>query len=57
MCERCFTHEVILYRVHTDSMEMKVGSFCAEEARRLQIPVDGIDNAPASPNQFNHKVN
>ena len=51
MCERCFTHEVILYRVHTDTMDMEVCSSCAEEARRLQIPVDGFDNATAT-NEF-----
>ena len=37
-CQRCLSGEAV-YRVHTDTIDMKVCAACAAEARRLGIAV------------------
>jgi hypothetical protein len=38
-CQRCLSGEAA-YRVHTDTIDMKVCAACAAEARRLRIAVE-----------------
>ena len=47
-CQRCLLGKEAKYRVYTESMEMKVCVTCAEEARRLGIAVEPLDNEKAS---------
>ena len=46
-CQRCLTGKEAKYRVYTESMEMKVCVTCAEEARRLGIAVEPLDDEKA----------
>src|SRR4249919_3905685 len=43
-CQRCLLGKEAKYRVYTESMEMKVCVTCAEEARRLGIAVEPLDD-------------
>ena len=42
-CERCLRDEEATYRVHTDLIDMKVCSACADEARTLGIAADVLN--------------
>ena len=46
-CQRCLLGKEAKYRVYTESMEMKVCVTCAEEARRLGIAVEPLDDEKA----------
>jgi hypothetical protein len=46
-CQRCLLGKEAKYRVYTESMEMKVCATCAEEARRLGIAVEPLDDEKA----------
>ena len=39
-CERCCEREEATYRVRSDIIDMKVCAPCADEARRLGLPVE-----------------
>jgi hypothetical protein len=41
-CQRCLKGEAA-YRVHSDAIDMKVCAACAEEAQRLGIAVEVLD--------------
>src|SRR5262245_46938809 len=41
-CERCGRNRETTYRVHTDTMDMKVCAVCAREARKLKIPIERL---------------
>jgi hypothetical protein len=43
-CQRCLLGKEAKYRVYTEAMEMKVCRTCAEEARRLGIAVEPLDD-------------
>jgi hypothetical protein len=43
-CERCLRDEPATYRVRTDLIDVKVCAVCAEEARRLGIAVEPLDD-------------
>ena len=47
-CQRCLLGKEAKYRVYTESMEMKVCATCAEEARRLGITVEPLDDEKAT---------
>ena len=46
-CQRCLTGKEAKYRVYTDIIDMKVCATCAEEARRLGIAVEPLDDEKA----------
>ena len=39
-CQRCLLSKEAEYRVHTEAMEMKVCVTCAQEAQRLELPLN-----------------
>jgi hypothetical protein len=43
-CQRCLTGKQAKYRVYTDIMDMKVCEACADEARKLGIAVEVLDD-------------
>ena len=43
-CQRCLTGKEAKYRVHTDIIDMKVCEVCADEARKLGIAVEVLDD-------------
>ena len=43
-CQRCLLGKEAKYRVYTEAMEMKVCATCAQEARRLGIAVEPLDD-------------
>jgi hypothetical protein len=43
-CQRCLVGREAKYRVYSDAIEMKVCAVCAEEARRLGLTVEPLDN-------------
>jgi hypothetical protein len=43
-CQRCARGEEAKYRVYTDIIDMKVCAACAEEARRLGIDVEVLED-------------
>ena len=43
-CQRCLLGKEAKYRVYTEAMEMKVCAICAEEAQRLGIAVEPLDD-------------
>ena len=43
-CQRCLLGKEAEYRVYTEAMEMKVCATCAQEARRLGITVEPLDD-------------
>jgi len=45
-CQRCLIEEA-RYRAHTDSMDIPVCASCAEEARKLEILVESLENSQA----------
>ena len=49
-CQRCLLGKEAKYRVHTEAMEMKVCATCAEEARRLGIAVEALDDGKVKNN-------
>ncbi len=42
-CQRCLESSEALYHAYTDLMNIKVSASCAEEARRLEIPVEVLE--------------
>jgi hypothetical protein len=46
-CQRCLLGKEAEYRVHTEAMEMKVCATCAQEARRLGLVVEPLDDGKA----------
>ena len=43
LCQRCLNDEEALYRVYSDIMDIVVCPSCADDARRLEIPVVFLD--------------
>lgn len=50
-CQRCLRGEEATYRVHTDLIDIKVCTACADEARKLGIAVEVLDPKPEKNNQ------
>ena len=43
-CQRCLTGKEAKYRIYSDVIDMKVCAACADEARRLGLTVEPLDN-------------
>jgi hypothetical protein len=43
-CQRCLTGKEAKYRVYSDIIDMKVCTACADEARKLGITVEILDD-------------
>ena len=43
-CQRCLTGKEAKYRIYSDIIDMKVCATCADEARRLGLTVEPLDN-------------
>src|SRR4249919_1008533 len=43
-CQRCLLGKEVKYRVYSDLIDMKVCETCADEARRLGIAVEVLDD-------------
>ncbi len=43
LCQRCLNDEEALYRAYSDIMDIVVCPSCADDARRLEIPVVFLD--------------
>ncbi len=43
LCQRCLNDEEALYRAYSDIMDIVVCPSCADEARRLEVPVVFLD--------------
>ena len=41
-CQRCSKAEEPRYRVYTDAMDIQVCASCAEEARKIGMPVENL---------------
>jgi hypothetical protein len=50
-CQRCLLGLEARYRVHTDVLDMKVCATCANEARRLEIAVEILDDGKGKNNE------
>jgi hypothetical protein len=50
-CQRCFRGEEAKYRVYTDIIDMKVCAACAEEARKLGIAVEVLEDGEKKDNE------
>src|SRR4030095_2739049 len=48
-CQRCLLGKEAKYRVYTDLIDMKVCETCADEARRLGIAVEPLDDGEKKP--------
>jgi hypothetical protein len=48
-CQRCLLGKEAKYRVYTDIIDMKVCETCADEARRLGIAVEALDDGEKKP--------
>ena len=48
-CQRCLLGKEAKYRVYTDLIDIKVCETCADEARRLGIAVEPIDDGEKKP--------
>jgi hypothetical protein len=49
-CQRCLLGKEAKYRVYTDVIDMKVCAACADEARRLGIAVEPLDDGKVKNN-------
>ena len=49
-CQRCLLGKEAKYRVYTDLMDMKVCETCADDARRLGIAVEALDDGKGKNN-------
>jgi hypothetical protein len=49
-CQRCLLGKEAKYRVYSDVLDMKVCAACADEARRLGIAVEALDNGKVKNN-------
>ena len=49
-CQRCLLGKEAKYRVYTDLIDMKVCETCADEARRLGIAVEALDDGKVKNN-------
>jgi hypothetical protein len=43
-CQRCLRGEAV-YRAHTDAMDIKICPVCAEEAQRLKIAIELLEDS------------
>ena len=43
LCQRCLNEEEAFYRAYSDIMDIVVCPSCADDARRLEIPVVYLD--------------
>lgn len=48
-CQRCLTGKEAKYRVYTDIIDLKVCEACADEARKLGIAVEVLDDGEKKP--------
>jgi hypothetical protein len=48
-CRRCLNPTELPFRVETDALNVVVCPSCAEEARRLGLPVEAVSGAAAPP--------
>lgn len=55
-CQRCLTGKEAKYRVHTDIIDMKVCEVCADEARKLGIAVEVLDDGEEKPRRCYKKA-
>jgi hypothetical protein len=44
-CQRCLTGKEAKYRIYTDIIDMKVCEVCTDEARKLGIVVEVLDDS------------
>ena len=49
-CQRCLLGKEAKYRVYSDVLNMKVCAACADEARRLGIAVEALDDGKVKNN-------
>ena len=49
-CQRCLLGKEAKYRVYTDIIDMKVCTACADEARKLGIAVEPLDDGKGKNN-------
>jgi hypothetical protein len=49
-CQRCLLGKEAKYRVYTDLMDMQVCETCADDARRLGIAVEALDDGKGKNN-------
>lgn len=42
-CERCLSSEVSRFRVYTGELDIMVCASCADEARRIGLPVEVVN--------------
>jgi hypothetical protein len=49
-CQRCLLGKEAKYRVYSDLIDMKVCETCADEARRLGIAVEALDDGKVKNN-------
>jgi len=47
-CERCISDREALYLIQTDSLKLRVCKPCAEEARRLGLPVKPLTSVDSA---------
>jgi hypothetical protein len=43
-CKRCLSDRVSHFRVYTDELDIVVCAPCADEARRIGLQVEALDN-------------
>ena len=48
-CRRCLSESEYLFRVHTDQLDTTVCALCANEARRLGLPVEALTGEVSFP--------
>jgi hypothetical protein len=48
-CQRCLLGKEAKYRVYTDIIDMKICEVCADEARKLGIAVEVLDDGEEKP--------
>lgn len=47
-CRRCLNESEVLFRVYTDELNTIVCASCADEARRIGLPVEVLDSKVSS---------
>ena len=47
-CERCLSDQEAYFRVQTDVLDMLVCTSCADEARKIGLPVEVLDSKVGS---------
>ena len=55
-CQRCLLGKEAKYRVYTDIIDLKVCEACADEARKLGIAVEVLDDGEKKPRMRHGKA-